>query len=61
MFTDIPHEKRVPGFPLDSISLDGKTRQYFYDMEGNLQDNLVSSNGFEQFFCNFLKKYEIKC
>lgn len=61
LFTDIPHEKRVPGFPLDSISLDGKTRQYFYDMEGNLQDNLVSSNGFEQFFCNFLKKYEIKC
>lgn len=61
LFTDVPHEKRVPGFPLDSISLDGKTRQYFYDMEGNLQDNLVSSNGFEQFFCNFLKKYEIKC
>lgn len=61
LFTDVPHEKRVPGFPLDSISLDGETRQYFYDMEGNLQDNLVSSNGFEQFFCNFLKKYEIKC
>lgn len=61
LLTDVPHKKRVPGFPLDSISLDKETRQYFYDMEGNSQDNLVSGNGFECFFCNFLKKYEIKC
>ncbi len=61
LFTDIPHPKKVPGFPLDSISLDIKTRQYFYDMEGNSQDNLVSGNGFECFFCNFFKKYEKIC
>lgn len=61
LLTDVPHQKRVPGFPLDSISLDKETKQYFYDMEENSQDNLVSENGFKCFFCNFFKKYEIKC
>lgn len=59
LFTDIPHKKRVPGFPLDSISLDLKTGKYFYDMEGNLQDEVVSNDGFRHFFCNFLEKYKL--
>lgn len=62
LLTDIPHKKRVPGFPLDSISLDMKTGRYFYDMEDNLQDNIVSNNGFiKNFFCNFLEKNNIIC
>ena len=28
-----PHEKRVPGFPLDSLSIDIATQKYYYDLE----------------------------
>ncbi len=56
LLTDIPHPRRVEGFPLDSISLDLKTQKYFYDMENNLQDDLVSHQGFSNFFYEFLKK-----
>lgn len=59
LLTDVPHRKRVEGFPLDSISLEPKTQKYFYDLEENSQDELVSYNGFEHFFCNFLKKNKI--
>ncbi len=54
LFTDKPHPKRVEGFPLDSISLDLKTGQYFYDQEGSAQDDLVSEHGFARFFREFL-------
>lgn len=60
LFTDVPHKKRMPGFPLDSISLDLRTQKYFYDMEGNQQDEVVSNDGFRHFFCNFLKNYNLK-
>lgn len=56
LLTDVPHSKRVEGFPLDSISLDLQTRKYFYDMENDLQDDLVSRQGFSKFFYNFLQK-----
>ena len=59
LFTDVPHKKRVPGFPLDSISLDAKTHRYFYDLEDDSQDGLVSEGGFVHFFRNFMEKYEI--
>lgn len=28
-----PHEKRVEGFPLDSLSIDIETGKYYYDLE----------------------------
>jgi len=28
-----PHAKRVPGFPLDSLSVDITTGRYYYDLE----------------------------
>jgi 8-oxo-dGTP diphosphatase len=28
-----PHEKRVPGFPLDALSVDIETGKYYYDLE----------------------------
>ncbi len=56
LLTDVPHVRRVEGFPLDSISLDLKTQEYFYDREKDLQDDLVSHQGFTDFFYNFLKK-----
>mgnify|MGYP002511877554 CR=1 FL=1 len=58
LLADKPHVKRVEGFPLDSISLDIKTGRYFYDMEKDSQDDLVSERGFAQFFEDFLKRLE---
>ena len=57
LHTDVPHTKKVPGFPLDGISIDIKTGRYFYDLENNSQDEIVSNSGFSLFFCHFLEKY----
>jgi len=57
LLTDKPHPKRVEGFPLDTISLDINTGEYFYDQEGSSQDGLVSEQGFAQFFEEFLDRY----
>ena len=57
LLTDVPHTKKVPGFPLDGISIDIKTGRYFYDLENNSQDEIVSNSGFSLFFCHFLEKY----
>lgn len=57
LLTDVPHTKKVPGFPLDGISIDIKTGRYFYDLENNSQDEIVSNSGFPLFFCHFLEKY----
>ena len=57
LLTDVPHTKKVPGFPLDGISIDIKTGRYFYDLENNSLDVLVSYSGFSLFFCHFLEKY----
>lgn len=54
------NEGRVKGFPLDSISLDLETQKYFYDMEENTQNKVVSDDGFRHFFCNFPEKYNIR-
>lgn len=59
LMTDTPHPKKVEGFPLDRISLDFMTGKYFYDLEENSQDNLVSRGGFASFFRNFMRKYII--
>lgn len=60
LLADQPHVKRVEGFPLDSISLDIKTGRYFYDMEKDSQDDLVSERGFTRFFEDFLEKLNRK-
>ena len=57
LLTDVPHTKKVPGFPLDGISIDIKTGRYFSDLENNSQDEIVSNSGFSLFFCHFLEKY----
>ncbi len=48
----IPHEKRNPGFPLDSISKHIETGQYYYDMPKLLEDG---GEGFRAFFSHCLK------
>lgn len=55
LLTDIPHAKRVEGFPVDSISLDLKTGKYFYDLEESGQEEEMAGYGFERFFRQFLE------
>lgn len=43
-----PHKTRVPGFPLDSLSIHLKTGKYYHDLTG-WEDNKVD-RGFRQFF-----------
>lgn len=43
-----PHEKRVPGFPLDSLSIHLKTGKYYHDLTEQ-EDNKVD-RGFRKFF-----------
>lgn len=59
LLTDLPHAKRVEGFPLDSISLEYKTQKYFYDLGENSQDRLVSHDGFASFFRDFLQRNRV--
>lgn len=51
ILTDTPHSTiRKKGFPLDSISLDRKTRQYFYDLPAEKLDQVAVEDGFLEFF-----------
>lgn len=59
LLTDVPHARRVEGFPLDSISLELHTQEYFYDMEEGSQDGVVSGGGFTHFFHHFLENNKI--
>lgn len=54
---DKPHEKIVPGFPLDALSVDIETGKYFQDMDENLAvDKNVIEQGFTKFFEEVLGK-----
>lgn len=49
--TDCPHSAiREKGFPLDSLSIDLKTGQYFYDMPRRRWEQIAVENGFLSFF-----------
>ena len=58
--TDVPHKRRVPGFPLDSISLDIRTGKYYYDLEGEAQDDVAAERGFGQFFAKYLEDADLR-
>ena len=48
-----PHEKRMPGFPLDSLSVDIATGKYYYDLE--VKDVSTSvDDGIRAFFMEIL-------
>ena len=54
---DKPHKKMVPGFPLDTLSVDIETGKYFQDMDENLAvDKSVIEQGFTKFFEEVLGK-----
>lgn len=51
ILTDTPHSTiRKKGFPLDSLSLDINTRQYFYDLPPKKADQVAVEDGFLVFF-----------
>lgn len=52
-----PHEKRVEGFPLDSLSIDIATGKYYYDLE--VKDVSTSvDDGVRKFFGKVLSEKE---
>ena len=54
LLSEIPHKKRVEGFPLDSLSKDIATGEYYYDLkEKDLTSNM--EEGFRQFFSQVVK------
>ncbi len=55
ILADKPHEKRVDGFPLDSLSVDIKTGRYYYDLQ--VKDVSTSvDDGVRKFFARILNK-----
>lgn len=51
LITDKPHSTiRKEGFPLDSISLDMQTKEYFYDLPEDRLEKVAVEDGFLQFF-----------
>ena len=54
--TDTPYSSiRRQGFPLDSISLDPRTGQYFYDLPETAVDQVAVEQGFLTFFRRVLE------
>lgn len=52
LITTKPHKMRDKGFPIDSISIDMKTKKYYMDLEGYTEDKVESEmeKGFKEFF-----------
>ncbi len=54
LITDVPHERRKKGFPIDSLSVDITTGKYFYDLEEEKLDEMAVEDGFQEFFRKYL-------
>ena len=54
-FTDKPHDKINPGFPLDSISLEIESGKYHYDIKGQKNKETKTMKGFHDFFMRVLE------
>ena len=59
LLTDRPHERRVEGFPVDSISLDIATGKYIYDLEKDTEGEEAQYSGFENFFRQCLGEWKL--
>lgn len=47
---DQPHPRRTPGFPLDSLSVDILSGQYYFDLDySRTEDDLAMSNAYKVF------------
>ena len=47
---DKPHDRRVPGFPLDSLSVHIASGKYYYDLAEEAVEDGAMAEGFRQFF-----------
>lgn len=47
---DKPHAKRVPGFPLDSLSVHIPSGKYYYDLADEAVEDAGMAEGFRKFF-----------
>ena len=45
-----PHEKRNEGFPIDSLSVDIGSGEYYYDMDDSMEKRAEGGDGFAAFF-----------
>lgn len=50
IISSIPHQKRVDGFPLDSLSIHIASRKYYYDLDKSDFDVGMMDTGFRKFF-----------
>ena len=50
-----PHERLNKGFPLDSMSVEIKSKRYYYDIKERRSENRVIYHGFRDFFIRSLK------
>lgn len=57
ILVDRPHELRKPGFPLDSLSVEIGSGEYFVELyeKGKINSNGCES-GFRRFFCDLLSR-----
>lgn len=59
IITDTPHSSvKKKGFPLDSLSIDPESGQYFYDLPACALDQIAVEDGFLTFFCNLRHKMD---
>lgn len=56
MMISKPHEKRTPGFPLDSLSVDIASGKYYHDLTNRSVDKSAVEQGFYTFFAKALAK-----
>lgn len=54
ILTSKPHEKRVEGFPLDSLSKDIISGEYYYDLKRKDVSTSAMENGFKRFFAKLI-------
>lgn len=52
IITERPHKILKKGFPLDSLSIDIKTGQYYYDLKEEELEKMAVEDGFLSFFKN---------
>ena len=50
------HERREKGFPLDSLSVDIESGEYYYDIQNKSVDKLAVEEGFKAFFEKVLEE-----
>lgn len=57
ILTDRPHSRGIitKGFPLDCLSVDRTTNQYYYDLPEDKLDKFAVEDGFLKFFENIFK------